>query len=84
MKERRFRLVTSNLIICAVLGLVLASALFALTPETPAAVEANNAVYEGNPESGRVALMFNVYEGTEYVEEIARLISERGWNTTFS
>lgn len=83
MKERRFRLVTSNLIICAVLGLVLASALFALTPETPAAVEANNAVYEGNPESGRVALMFNVYEGTEYVEEIARLISERGWNTTF-
>lgn len=83
MKERRFRLVTSNLIIFAVLGLVLASALFALTPETPAAVEANNAVYEGNPESGRVALMFNVYEGTEYVEEIARLISERGWNTTF-
>lgn len=83
MKERRFRMVTSNLIICAVLGLVLASALIALNPETPAAVEANNAVYEGNPESGSVALMFNVYEGTEYVEEIARLIAERGWNTTF-
>ena len=27
--------------------------------------------------------MFNVYEGTEYVEEIARLIAERAWNTTF-
>lgn len=83
MKERRFRMVTSNLIICAVLGLVLASALFALTPDTPAAVEANNAVYEGNPDSGSVALMFNVYEGTEYVEQIAKLISKRGWNTTF-
>lgn len=83
MKERRFRAVTSNIIICAVLGVVLATAVFALTPDSPNVITAGNAVYEGNPESGSVALMFNVYEGTEYVERIAELIAERGWNATF-
>lgn len=83
MKERRFRIVTSNIIICAVLGAVLATALLALPGSVPDSLPAGNAVYEGNPESGKVALMFNVYEGTEYVEEIAQLIAERGWNTTF-
>ena len=84
MKEHRFRAVTSNLIICAVLGTVLAAALFALYPaDTPAAMPTGGAVYSGDPESGRVALMFNVYEGTEQVEEIARLLAERGFRATF-
>ena len=67
MKERRFRTVTSNIIICAVLGAVLATALLALPGSVPDSLPAGNAVYEGNPESGKVALMFNVYEGTESV-----------------
>ena len=84
MKEHRFRAVTSNLIICAVLGTVLAAALFALYPaDTPAAMPTGGAVYSGDPESGRVALMFNVYEGTEQVEEIAELLAERGFRATF-
>lgn len=83
MSERRFRLVISNIIICTVLAVVLTSAIVMLNPDTPVSVEVNSAIYEGNPESGRVALMFNVYEGTEYVEKIAALFSERGWNTTF-
>ena len=84
MKEHRFRAVTSNLIICAVLGTVLAAALFALYPaDTPAAMPTGGAVYSGDPESGRVALMFNVYEGTEQVEEIAGLLAERGFRATF-
>ena len=73
----------SNIIICTVLAVVLTSAIVMLNPDTPVSVEVNSAIYEGNPESGRVALMFNVYEGTEYVEKIAALFSERGWNTTF-
>lgn len=83
MSERRFRLVISNIIICTVLAVVLTSAIVMLNPDTPVSVEVNSAIYEGNPESGRVALMFNVYEGTEYVEKIAALFLERGWNTTF-
>lgn len=83
MKERRFRIITSNVIICAVLSLVLVTALLALNPEVPADVAANNAVYSGNRTGATVSLMFNVYEGTEYVEQIAALLSERGWSATF-
>ena len=59
MSERRFRLVISNIIICTVLAVVLTSAIVMLNPDTPVSVEVNSAIYEGNPESGRVALMFN-------------------------
>lgn len=83
MKERRFRTVTANIVICVVLGAVLATTVAALSSGSGEAILAGNAVYEGDPESGRVALMFNVYEGTGYVEEIAALIADRGWNTTF-
>lgn len=82
MKERRFRTFTSNLIICAVLGAVLVTALFAVA-ESGNAVVTGGAVYEGDRNGGKVALMFNVYDGTEYVEQIARLLSERGMNATF-
>lgn len=82
MKERRFRTFTSNLIICAVLGAVLVTALFAVA-ESGNAVVTGGAVYEGDRDGGKVALMFNVYEGTEYVELIARLLAERGMNATF-
>ena len=82
MKERRFRTFTSNLIICAVLGAVLVTALFAVA-ESGNAVVTGGAVYEGDRNGGKVALMFNVYEGTEYVEQIARQLAERGMNATF-
>ena len=82
MKERRFRTFTSNLIICVVLGAVLVTALFAVT-DAGEAVITGGAVYEGDRDGGKVALMFNVYEGTEYVEKIARLLSERGMSATF-
>ena len=47
------------------------------------AVVTGGAVYEGDRSGGKVALMFNVYEGTEYVEQIARLLAKRGMNATF-
>lgn len=83
MKERRFRVITTNIIISATLALVLAAALFAVIPDTAADVPAGKAVYSGNPDGNTVSLMVNVYEGTEYVEQIAALIAERGWRTTF-
>ena len=83
MKERRFRIITANVIICATLALVLAAALFSVIPDSTADVPAGKAVYSGDPDSGKVSLMVNVYEGTEFVEQIAALLSERGWSTTF-
>lgn len=83
MKERRFRIITANVIICATLALVLAAALFSVIPDSIADVPAGKAVYSGDPDSGKVSLMVNVYEGTEFVEQIAALLSERGWSTTF-
>lgn len=83
MKERRFRIITANVIICATLALVLAAALFSVIPDSTADVPVGKAVYSGDPDSGKVSLMVNVYEGTEFVEQIAALLSERGWSTTF-
>lgn len=83
MKERRFRIVTANVIISATLALVLAAALFSVIPDGAADVPAGKAVYSGDPDGGKVSLMVNVYEGTEYVEQIAALLAERGWRTTF-
>lgn len=83
MKERRFRIITANVIICSVLAIALTTALLTLTPDTPAVVETNNAVYSGNRSGDCVSLMVNVYEGTEYVEQIATLLDEYGFKTTF-
>lgn len=83
MKERRFRIITANVIISATLALVLAAALFSVIPDGNADVPAGKAVYSGDPDGGKVSLMVNVYEGTEFVEQIAALLAERGWSTTF-
>ena len=83
MKERRFRIITANVIISATLALVLAAALFSVIPDGTADVPAGKAVYSGDPDGGKVSLMVNVYEGTEFVEQIATLLAERGWSTTF-
>lgn len=43
----------------------------------------NNAIYEGNQDSGSVSLMFNVYENTDNVKKIAEILDEYGYKTTF-
>ena len=83
MNERRFRIVTANIIIAAMLSVVLSAALLAVLPESGEEVPAGKAVYSGDPAGGKVSLMVNVYENTPAVEEIARLLAERGMSTTF-
>lgn len=85
MKERRFRLIVSNIVIVCVLAAAVGVTLFATLPsETQAVTPAiNTAVYSGDTDSGAVSLMVNVYEGTEYALRIAEIIKERGFSTTF-
>ena len=75
MNERRFRIVTANIIIAAMLSVVLSAALLAVLPESGEEVPAGKAVYSGDPAGGKVSLMVNVYENTPAVEEIARLLA---------
>lgn len=43
----------------------------------------NSAIYGGNANSNRVALMFNVYENADNVQKIADMLLERGLCATF-
>lgn len=47
------------------------------------AVGKNYAVYRGNAETPYVSLMFNVYWGTEYIEDILDVLARYGVKTTF-
>ncbi|MBR1746730.1 MAG: polysaccharide deacetylase family protein [Clostridia bacterium] len=70
--------VVSNLVIIALLfGLYLACA-----PRSNA-VSASAPIYKGNADEKRVALMINVYEGTEYVEGMMDVLDRFGETATF-
>lgn len=83
MKERRFRAFWANFVIVAVLittfGIVFAAAM----PVEAPVKAVNNAIYEGNKETGKVSLMFNVYENAANVEAIAAKLEEYGYRSTF-
>lgn len=82
MKERRFRVFVANaVIICT---LVTVGAISFLTTESTDTVEtSNSAIYSGNGNAQAVSLMVNVYEGSEYAVEMAKIIAEYGFKTTF-
>ena len=72
-----------NVLLIAVLLFVFAVSFF---PERIAPISGNgkiSAVYRGNPNKAEVSLMFNVYQGSEYVEAILDTLSERGAKATF-
>lgn len=83
MKERRFRAFWANFVIVAVLittfGVVFAAAM----PIEDPAKAVNNAIYEGDKDGGKVALMFNVYENAANVQKIADILDEYGFKATF-
>ncbi len=74
--------VITNVIIAVVLISVLGVTLYAVTPANDKAKEAS-AIYSGSENSGSVALMFNVYQGTEQALKIANLLVEHGFCATF-
>lgn len=74
-------------VICAVLSnaaiIILIGILFFVCSPVPTAVSANAPVYNGDRESGCVALMFNVYERSDNVEKILSILSSERVTATF-
>ena len=83
MNETRFRTFCANFVILATLLLTFGIAFVATYPEQIPTQTVNNAIYEGNQNSGSVSLMFNVYENTDNVKKIAEILDEYGYKTTF-
>ncbi len=74
--------VVTNVLIALILAGVLGVTLYAVTPKTDDVLE-TSAIYQGNENSGSVALMFNVYQGTEQALKIAETLVKRGFSATF-
>lgn len=83
MKERRFRAFWANFVIVAVIACTFGIAFVAALPLENQTTAVNNAIYEGDSESEKVALMFNVYENAANVEKIAKILEDYGFNATF-
>ncbi|MEG1529768.1 MAG: polysaccharide deacetylase family protein, partial [Clostridia bacterium] len=82
MKESRFRAITANIVIVSVVAITMAVAIVASIPQN-AAVTETSAIYSGNKNGDSVCLMFNVYQNTKEVEQIAEIFSQYGFKTTF-
>lgn len=83
MNEIRFRNFYANFVIVAMLLCVFAISFVVAYPDDTATKQVNNAIYNGNKESGKIALTFNVYERADNVEKIADILSEYGYKATF-
>lgn len=72
----------SNVIIALVLVATFSVTIVAVAPWQTDATP-TSAIFVGDENSGRVALMFNVYENTEIALNIAKLMVEHGFRATF-
>jgi peptidoglycan/xylan/chitin deacetylase (PgdA/CDA1 family) len=80
--QKYFSAVAVNLIILLTLTILIGVATFG---DEAVAVSSSGgeAIYNGNREGNTVTLMINVYWGTEYVLDIAEIIEQYGFKTTF-
>ena len=77
-KYNIFTHVVGNVIIVAILvGLY-----FACVP-TSAVAQTSAPIYKNSSAENKVALMFNVYQGTEYVEQILKVLEKYDVTSTF-
>ena len=73
----------SNLIIAIVITCVCAVGFYSSATTTIYSPSAESVIYNGNKNSNSVSLMFNVYENTEVVEGILKVLSNEGVTCTF-
>lgn len=83
MNERRFRTFWANFVIASVLITVFAVAVLAVTPDEDKLSAVGGAIYGGNTQSNKVALMFNVYENAQNASKIADILTEYDASATF-
>ena len=72
----------SNIVIAFVLVSTLLVTVLAVAPWQTTTQE-TSAIYTGDEDSGRIALMFNVYENAEIALNIAKTLLEHGFRATF-
>ena len=82
MKNFKFAMVVSNVVIVLVLASSFLVAYFAVGKKESDSL-ATNAIYKGDEQGDGVALMFNVYERADNVEKIMQTFQEYGMNCTF-
>ena len=83
MKEKRFRAIWANFVIITMLVSVFGIAVAASLPAEAQTQIVNNAIYEGDKDGAKIALMFNVYENAQNVEKIADILDQYGFKATF-
>ena len=82
MKNKKITLIT-NLLLIIIFVSVFAVGVKSERSVTILGGEISGAIYLGNESSGGVALMFNVYENTEVVEGIIKLLKQKNATATF-
>lgn len=82
INEKLFVNVFANVIICLVIVVIFS---FSLAGDIFTSVSAENEkpIYKGNIENKNVSLMFNVYQGTEYLDGILETLSKHNAKATF-
>ena len=74
-------------LLCAILSntaiVALIAVLFFVCNPLPSSVAAYSPIYSGDKEYGSVALMFNVYEGSDNVEKILKILENNRITCTF-
>lgn len=81
-KERFFRAIVANIIIAVVLIMVAATTL-SFEIQNVFKSGSTDVVYRGDTEKKNVAIMINVYWGTEYLEPMLNTFKEKGAHATF-
>lgn len=81
MRAKKYRII-SNIIILS-LFVILISYIGASNYNYVFSYQNENVIYNGNKNSNNVSLMFNVYWGTEYIDEILEVLDKYNVKTTF-
>jgi len=81
MKISKFRVISNLIIIC--MFIILISYIGTSNYKYVFSYNNNDVIYNGNRESNKVSIMFNVYWGTEYIEDILEVLDKYDVKTTF-
>ncbi len=82
MKDKHFQALTANFVIITMIAVTFCLATVLTIPDVNNDLPVN-AIYNGNTSGQSVAFMFNVYEHTENVMQIAKILKEKNCNATF-
>lgn len=80
--ENVFVNIFANVIITLVI-VVIFSVSLSTNVFTTASADGNKAIYKGNEQNKNVSLMFNVYQGTEYIDGILQVLENHKVKATF-